>query len=270
MSKSLRADLDERARLNALLMKFFTMPLWTPAMGAQLVCGIQPVPNCDKIPDSACQLKNPQQPATPYQLHRARRVLERWVEDLEDEDDDEPPPLPSHLTPTEFVTWCEDSYDGSGPQFRPEWLDFTLTFFRGRSEWEPPMLAPIELVERALDLERVVAVRDAESSPDELASEPRRRSFRKLVLELDAVGKVKSPIAVQIGTAMDRAASPFKATVIWGLLCKVAREGKDQTLRATGDMSFEVPHGEGMRPYSMPRLSQYLRRLREVLGEGED
>lgn len=264
MSKISREDLEEQVRINRLLKGYLSMESLTPAMWAQLICGVQPVPDSTDIPAAACQLKTPTLPATRDQLHNARKVLDRFIEECEEDGVE----LPHSNRPVDFVLWSMDSYSNNSIHSRPEWLDYILTFFPCSSPSSPPTPAPFGLAEHALELESVVSAVTARSTPQDSTSAGNRPSYHARFIELMEKGKVKSTIAGVIGKVMDQAQSPFCVGEIWARLCKMAEEGQEPALQYTGPMAFKVPYGgHGWRPYTKATLGAFLRRVRTTLKE---
>lgn len=264
MSKTSREDLEERVRINRLLKGYLSMESLTPAMWAQLLCGVQPVPGCTDIPAAACQLKTPTLPATRNQLHNARKVLEQFIEEWQEDDVE----LPHTLSSGELILWSMESYSHVAGPHKPEWLEYILTLCQISSHSSPPVPAPFGLAEHALELESVVSTVTARSTPQDSTSAGNRPSFHARIIELMGTGKVKSTIAGVIGLAMDQAQSPFSVGEIWARLCKMAEEGQEPALKYTGPMAFKVPYGnDGWRPYTKATLGAFLRRVRLTLKE---
>lgn len=264
MSKNWREDLDERVRINRVLTCYLLMDSWTPAMGAQLICGLQPVPDCTGIPVSACLLKTPNLPATNWQVNHAKRVLTRFIEEWQEDDVD----VPSKISPTDFITWSEDSYINVGGSNRPEWLDYILTLCHSPSGSAPPAPAPAPfgLPEHALGLEHAVSVIAAHSTSQKSTSATTSQSFQARVVKLVEKGKIKSSIAVVIARAMDEAKTPYLVGEIWARLCEFAEKKEEPTLKYKEPMAFEVQYGgKRWNPYTKEALSAQLGRIKAAL-----
>ena len=84
-------------------------PKWTPAEGALLVNGVIPfLQGCKSIPESegqACQLDDPDLPATNEQLRGARRVLQDYLDHVKDGD----LPPGDEVLSDDFLKWCDNS-----------------------------------------------------------------------------------------------------------------------------------------------------------------
>lgn len=91
----------EGGKVNDQLLHYLQMRTWTPAMGALLVCGIEPQPDCAAIPDGGIGLDNKPLSASNARFHEARRVLSNWHDwnnDVGTKSD--------VVKPHPFLDWC--------------------------------------------------------------------------------------------------------------------------------------------------------------------
>lgn len=258
--------LQNRVRTDDLLMGYFAMPSWTPAMGAQLVCGIQPVPNCTDIPKSGCQLSDPQSAATLRQLDWAGKVLARWF--AEQQDDDETAEPPQKIAPMDFVIWCSESYENVGAPFRPEWLDYIFSFFSAPSKSSPPVAKTAHMLKRALKLEEFASVVSDRVNYVDVGNSTTHKNFRERILALSDKGRIRSVIATEIAMAMDKANNPYSVGEIWTLLCQRAKSNESNLLKPMDPDGFKVPRSEdAWVPYKRSALEKTLARLKKLLSD---
>lgn len=89
----------EGRQRNKLLTEYLKLDIWTPAMTALLVCGIEPPNACTAIPLNAVDLDNQKLHANDNRLRIARQMLEDWL-------DQKPPP--NNMRPLDFLIWCDE------------------------------------------------------------------------------------------------------------------------------------------------------------------
>lgn len=92
-------------RRDELLLDFLALEKWTPAMGALIICGVRPMSESDQeIPSAAIGLDDEPLDNTSRRLKNARRLLENWRDEFEDDE------TPSEsIDPYEFINWAIDS-----------------------------------------------------------------------------------------------------------------------------------------------------------------
>ena len=156
MDESTLTQLEASVRLNEAILNFLRLSVWTPAMGAMLVNGVQPVVGCTDVPSNAPKLGSPADLATQGQLSHARHVLERW--NLVDDDEEDSPS--SEVEPLEFLEWCEDA-----SSFWTSHLEYFLVQYRVPTDDKPHVL-PYDIAQHALQMARAVAaIKDSASIP---------------------------------------------------------------------------------------------------------
>jgi len=119
-------------------------------MGAMLVCGVRPQDDATEIPTSARLLEDAMRPASGIQLHRARRVLEDWMDDHEEVQGGDVSGA-TLVTPMNFLLWCEDAFRGAVHE--PQMLHEFLAYVTRSKEAGVQKPAPYELMSRVNELE---------------------------------------------------------------------------------------------------------------------
>lgn len=91
------------AQLHSTLRTYLDMDTWTPVMGAMLLAGIRPEPDCSKIPtEGGVGLDGaPIQGAANSAFYEARLILAQWNDWCEDQ-----AYFPENIKPVEFIDWC--------------------------------------------------------------------------------------------------------------------------------------------------------------------
>jgi len=265
MSNPVSDDLKERDRINTLILRFYALDSWTPAMGAMLMAGVIPTPGCTDILAAAFQIENEARPATPYQIHQAQKVLDRWVEYHTDEDTDEFDG-PTEMSPLDFMVWCDESYDSSPASFKPDWLPYFYSFITDSTKSQAPIPAPFELVARAHKLESWAAISQEKSAsvgrvnapvPEDIYLQAEARiGVRKNVISQS--GKPNT-IEHELRIAQAASANPADSFEVWGHLCAMARCGRYVKLTATPDGGVMVATSTGRtRAYSQKLVKRFI------------
>ena len=91
----------EGGKINARLLHYLQFKTWTPAIGALLICGINPPPDCHEIPDGGVGLDEKLLHTSNERFHEARRIFKEWYEWKDDSGD---PAL--EMEPLRFLEWC--------------------------------------------------------------------------------------------------------------------------------------------------------------------
>lgn len=91
------------------------MNTWTPAMGALLICGIDPPLNCNAIPDGGIGLDEKPLNASNARFHEARRIFSEWHDWRNDVGDQS-----QVVEPPDFLSWCINE------EISTEWLRLFL------------------------------------------------------------------------------------------------------------------------------------------------
>jgi hypothetical protein len=257
--------LKKYERANTTILEFFRLSTWTIATGAMLVSGVLPPPESTKIPEKANQLLNSALPATAAQLREACAVLERWTWDHQGDDGSEP--VPTEASPVEFVQWCGDSF--KHPDFFPDLLGYFLELITPSDNIRP---ARRDMAERLLELEQHATVERARFPLDDTGATPsvapqKTAGFTDRMTVLIKEKKIKSPIAMEIAKALDKASSGAipNASRVWPYLCDIARSGEYELLKLEGSDEIMIPYGTGRKTYTRTALEQFLRRNRKLL-----
>lgn len=95
------------SKINAIITQYLSMPTWTPAMGAMLVCGIQAPLGCKEIPNKGVGLDNKTLSASNARFRKARSILEDWNAQRD---------RPLNVSPLEFLIWSQEE------QINTDWL----------------------------------------------------------------------------------------------------------------------------------------------------
>lgn len=255
---------------NRLIVELSKRPTWTIAMGAMLASGLRPVPGCKKVPDEAVWLLDASQPANARQLLQARRVVDEWTEERHDEDAWGVPG--EECSPLEFLTWCDETYQGSPRSMKPEWLDYLVSLTEVPSPSAPQLGSSIEMTERLLLLEHFAFVK-AQSGADN-ASHPSRVSagyYGAKMAEWVDNGEFTVAYAMACATAQDAAMQPFDVVEILAALAKMAGEERWQhAVRIKQPPSpdlvvLQYPKGKGWRALSREVLLQHFGRIKSKL-----
>lgn len=291
MSTKLSADLAVRARINETIKEYFRPgAIWTPAMGALLVSGVLPTPGCTEIPVEAPQLANMALPATVRQLDRAREVLENWNEVCIDagvpyECYQESMPLIMR-----FLLWCDDWYESDPESRKPEALKYILAMTWPSDGQGRPDPAPLEIVERAFDLDRHAAIENERSklngsdvtAKNKFADSASWYAHRVKKLMLD--GHIKAEFAQDIAVVLDSldGTAIFLPQLIWMRLAEMCEKNElhgyikmnkdldaSRRVKNIGDNDFVVWRVDaGWVHFKKSSLDEWLRRNREKLIEG--
>jgi hypothetical protein len=159
MNDSITREIDERHQINARLGRFCALEGWTPAMGAMLIAGLNPIPGCTEIPERCASLRDPSLPGEARAIRHARAALQEWIESSEEDVElglvDK---VPEQVTPTEFLLWSMEQYASSPDSSKPGWLPYWLSYAGWDSNGDAPRPAPPPLVVRAASLEGFAAV----------------------------------------------------------------------------------------------------------------
>lgn len=122
-SRNLAEVIVEGGKINARLLHFFQMKTWTPALGALLISGIDPPPDCNEIPEGGIGLDEKPLHFSDSRFHQARWILRDWHDWQEDSGDQS-----LEIEPPGFLAWCikED--------INTEWLRLFLELVGCREE----------------------------------------------------------------------------------------------------------------------------------------
>lgn len=112
---SLAEMIMEGGDINARLLDYLHMSVWTPAMGALIISGVAPEAGCTEIPSEGTGLDGQSIQTANDRLAQARRLLNDWSYWAEDETE-----LASQVTPAQFLYWCQDS------GISTDWLNLCL------------------------------------------------------------------------------------------------------------------------------------------------
>ena len=99
--RNLAEAIVEGCEINARLLHYLQLKAWTPAMGAMLIAGIAPSPDCTVISDGGIGLDGKPLHTSNARFHEARRILKEWQEWQEDSGD-----RSLEAEPTRFLGWC--------------------------------------------------------------------------------------------------------------------------------------------------------------------
>ena len=257
---------------NRLIVELSKRPTWTIAMGAMLASGLRPVPGCKEVPDEAVWLLDASQPANARQLRQARRVVDEWTEDRQDEDGWGVPA--EECSPLEFLTWCDETYQGSPGSMKPEWLDYLVSLTEVPSPSAPQLGSSIEMTERLLLLEHFAIVK-GQSGADGVLSPAHTPDgyYVARTKELIVHKKITAVYALAVATAQDRAMNPFDAVEILDALRDMAMAPDKRWKHAlqlkpstsTDSLVLYVPRGVGWIEFDKTGLQQYLNRISRKL-----
>ena len=264
MGDSAGDEIREREQINARLQRYWSLPSWTPAMGALLIAGVIPLPGCTEIPESGLDLRYPDEAASPRSLFEARRALKRWNEYWESEMELDPTTVtPVSQTPFEFLLWCLEDYEQEGDVWKPSWLRYWLAFTQMEPESGAPLPAPPRLVTRAAELEGFASViRDTVAgqgvSPASKAT-PLSPLTTKVIELIRSDGKLTvKDLVVQALALVD---DPQNPGAVWVRLSTMAQSGTHPTIRYVDPLTVEIPYGvAGWKKWRRRSLTQYLRR----------
>jgi|SRR5471030_719212 len=104
-----KEQLIKVARQNSLMMEYLHMEAWTPAMGAQLVCGIRPLPDGQEITRTAIGLDGETLHSSSERVANARHVLRRWNQCINDNSDEAE--WAGRIPSWAFLNWCDEMQD---------------------------------------------------------------------------------------------------------------------------------------------------------------
>ena len=91
-------------------------------MAALLICGIDPPPQCNEIPQRGVGLDGKPLHGSDPRFHDARRILRKWDDWIEGQVEDEYiDTIPQAINPFEFFEWCL-----SEARISTEWLSLLL------------------------------------------------------------------------------------------------------------------------------------------------
>lgn len=100
---------------NQILLHFLEMPSWTPHMGAMLLAGVQPPPDCLEFPVEAKGIDGRKLVYGTVEFTTARAMLKLWQEwEFDDA-------APDRLHPLAFLDWCLNEAEIESP-----WLEVML------------------------------------------------------------------------------------------------------------------------------------------------
>ena len=99
--RNLAEAIVEGGEINARLRHYLQLKAWTPAMGAMLIAGIAPPPDCTVIPDGGIGLDGKPLHTSSARFHEARRILKEW-HDWQDDSGDRS----LETEPMRFLGWC--------------------------------------------------------------------------------------------------------------------------------------------------------------------
>ena len=99
--RNLAEAIVEGGEINTRLLHYLQLKAWTPAMGAMLVAGIAPPPDCTVIPEGGIGLDGKLLNTSNARFHEARRILKDWHDWQEDSGD-----RSLEAEPTRFLGWC--------------------------------------------------------------------------------------------------------------------------------------------------------------------
>lgn len=146
-------DLKKLGSVNAARSAAVRLDTWTVAMAAMFVCGIRPEDNAPDIPGNARLLENALRQASGGQLYEARRVMEEWIDDHEEDLDGEASGS-TLVVPMDFLFWCEEALRGKARE--PRMLEDFLKYVRPSFEAGVQRPAPHELLNRVVELEAML------------------------------------------------------------------------------------------------------------------
>lgn len=111
-SKSDRKQGDVYMVMNRNITEYSKFEIWTPAMGALLICGIKAPDHCSEIPHGGMGLDDSVLHASDRRFDNARLIFKELVYGIEEND-----PLLRGISPLEFFVWCDQE------NIRTDWLD---------------------------------------------------------------------------------------------------------------------------------------------------
>jgi hypothetical protein len=262
-------EIRERQRINSHLDYFWSLPTWTPAMGALLVSGVSPLPDCSVIPKAGSDLSSPGTAARQSALLEAQGTMELWREYWEIETKNRPSvEAPIKLEPLNFLNWCIDEFEHSADWLKPSWLRYWLAFTQIEIDDRAPLPAPARLVTRAAELEAFATIIHskatvAEPSPTTAKAQPTSELTNLVIESIKSRGR--STIKAEIITALAFVNDPRNASAVWVYLCEMARNGRHLTLQYVDDVTLKIPEGKrGWNDYTRDALTQYLGRHTKI------
>lgn len=98
---NLAESIAEGGKINNLILHYLQMKTWTPAMGALLISGIDPLLDCNEIPDGGIGLDEKPLHTSNGRFYEARRIFKEWHEWKDDSGD---PAV--EMEPLRFLEWC--------------------------------------------------------------------------------------------------------------------------------------------------------------------
>lgn len=247
MDDSASIDIKERERINSHLEQFWSLPTWTPTMGALLISGAAPVPGATEIPGAAADLRDRGASAPQRAFHDADRVLQRWQESWEDAIEyGRATEIPTSITPFDFLWWCHEEYENDSDWTKPGWLRYWLVFTGMELAGVAPLPAPTPIVSRAAELESFATVIktklvQAESAPSPHPSQSAdHRLMAAVIASIEQEGR--SPINGSIVKAI-RLADSLRPTAVWHQLRLIAVRG-EHGLSLKDEDTLWIPSGE--------------------------
>lgn len=102
-SGTLAQTIVDGGAINARVLDYLELAAWTPAMGAQLISGIAPPPDCSEIPAGGIGLDDKPLHGSDARFHEAHRIFRDWHIWVEDEESQ-----PQQMEPLAFLKWCFD------------------------------------------------------------------------------------------------------------------------------------------------------------------
>jgi hypothetical protein len=112
---NLNAMLIQGGNTNDRILDYLELKSWTPVMGALLISGIDPPPECNEIPDGGIGLDEKPLHASDPRFHEARHILKEWHDCADLEDDHV-----VDIDPVDYINWCIDQ------DIQTEWLALFL------------------------------------------------------------------------------------------------------------------------------------------------
>ena len=265
MSNLNATNIKELGRIDATLYDFVKLPEWTPAMGAMLVCGIMPIGQPNEIPVSNnISLRKSIELASRSDVDQAHKVLKDWLEWHEEEEGMTPDQALYHSQNAhQYLLWCHEYYENSGPYSRPTWLSYWEAWCGWGHKTSAPSPAPRAFVERAVALEHALILQFNERSSIDLFSPVRSDELTAYVKQICASisDKARSTIAPQITQALNLAGNPRNPSAVWAELCKLAKTGQCTALEYVSETELRIPHKEGgWKSYKQSALQLFLHR----------
>lgn len=254
-------DVRERTRINAVIRVYLDRPTWTAATAVLLLYGVLPEPNCTEIPNQGRQLRDPLQMASPSWFYRAKRLLDRWI-DEQQEDYIVELTAATEIKPWQFLAWCEESYRDSSESW-PDWLDYFLSFC-GYSRYGNMLPSiPPAYVDCALALVTLNGLAAADGGgegtsfdcrpPSEGVSNQITKKGRSCQAEGDILTAMKRVAAV--------GEDEFELERVWVELCNMVQAGCVTYLKSFGEVtkiSLEYGSFANGRPFTRRALRNFL------------